>query len=285
MSTRGRVGTHGVGRRLSLGRGGAWLVIIGCALFYLLPLLAMARFSFQRIPVASLGWDDVLDRWTLDGLRTAFADDGFWSALWLSVQLAAGAIALNLGLLLPTAIWAQLRTPHLKPLLDGITLLPWIVPPIALVVGVAGTYRSAAPWFLSSPFSLVPFYAMLALPFTYRSLDAGLRAIDLRTLTEASRSLGAGWWTTLRAVVMPNLMAAIVGSSFLTATVVLGEFTIAALLLKPTFPTYLAEYQRREPQGGMALALLSMLATAVLLMFIALVLRRRGASIDAGPVA
>ena len=37
----------------------------------------------------------------------------------------------------------------------------------------------------------------LALPYMYRAVDTGLRAIDVRTLTEAAESLGAGWPTIL----------------------------------------------------------------------------------------
>jgi putative spermidine/putrescine transport system permease protein len=123
----------------------------------------------------------------------------------------------------------------------------------------------------------VPFYAVLAMPFTYRALDAGIRAIDLRTLTEASRSLGAGWWATVWRVVLPNLRAGVIGASFLTATVVLGEFTVASLLLKDTLPLYMSQFAQREPQGGMALALVSLLATTLLLAAITSVSRRRGA--------
>ena len=67
------------------------------------------------------------------------------------------------------------------------------------------------------------------MPFTYRALDAGIRAIDLRTLVDASRSLGAGWGTTMCPRAGPQHAGAVVASSFLTATVVLGEFTMASL--------------------------------------------------------
>lgn len=268
------------------GRVVAAFVVITVTVFYVLPLLSMARFSFQFIPMAALNADNLLDRWTLEGLREAFADPEFRQTIWLSTELAFLVIGINIFLLLPTALWAHLRTPKLRPLVEGITLLPWVVPPIALVVGVAATFRGRAGWFLASDFSLAPFYAVMAMPFTYRALDAGLRAIDLRTLTEAARNLGAGWWTALFRVVMPNIRSAIIGSSFLTATVVLGEFTIAVLLLKQTFPTYLAEYQRSEPQGGMALALASMLLTTILLMFINAIFRRRsGGRLEATRIA
>jgi len=268
------------------GHLGAALTVIAVTAYFVLPLVAMARFSFQYIPMAALDSTNLFDRWSLQGLTEAFADTAFRESLWLSTRLALASIAINLGLLLPTALWCHLRTPNLRPLVEGVTLLPWVVPPIALVVGVAATFRGRATWFLASDFSLAPFYAVIAMPFTYRALDAGLRAIDLRTLTEAARNLGAGWWTALIRVVMPNIRTAIIGSSFLTATVVLGEFTIAVLLLKRTFPTYLAEYQRAEAQGGMALALMAMFATTVLLMFISAIFRRRsGGKLEATRIA
>lgn len=255
---------------------GPAIVLLACAAYFLLPLLAMARFAFQRVPMVRWGWSTLFDRWTLGSLTSAFSDPLFRPALMLSLKLVLGAVVLSLGILLPTALWVHLRLPKARPLVEVLTVLPYVVPPIALVVGVAGTFRPRAPWFLSSELSLIPFYAVLAMPFTYRALDAGIRAIDLRTLVDASRNLGAGWFTTLGRVLVPNLTSAIIGSACLTATVVLGEYTIASLLLKRTLPTFLVTFQNREPQGGMALALVLFLASALLLAVFITVTRRPG---------
>ena len=161
-------------------------------------------------------------------------------------------------------------------MLSALTLLPWVIPPIALVVGVAATFRPVAPWFLTSTLSLVPFYAIWAMPFTYRALDSGLRAINARTLVEAARSLGASVPMVLFRVLVPNLSASIVAASGLTAALVLGEFAFASLLLKDTLPTYLVNYQRDSPQAGMALALAVMVLTALALGAVVHMLRRRG---------
>jgi putative spermidine/putrescine transport system permease protein len=131
-----------------------------------------------------------------------------------------------------------------------------------LVVGIAGALRSTVPGFLASPFSLVPFYVVMALPFTFRSLDAGLRSVDLKTLVEASRSLGASWHSTVMLVILPNLKVGVINASFLTFAVVLGEFTVASLLLKQTLPTYLAISQGQNPQGTFAVGLLLMFVSA-----------------------
>ena len=49
-------------------------------------------------------------------------------------------------------------------------------------------------------------YTMLALPYMYRAVDTGLRAIDVATLTEAAQSLGAGWLPIIARVILPNVL-------------------------------------------------------------------------------
>ena len=262
-------------RGRTLGRIGPTIVLILCALFFLLPILTMARFSFQNIITPILRWENVFEKWSLRSLRNAFADKNFGPTLWLSVKLALGTVVLTLALLLPTALLVHIRLPKARPWIEFCTLLPYMIPPIALVAGVAGFFRPHAKWFLNSNYSLIPFSAVLALPFTYRAIDAGIRAIDVRTLIDASRSLGAGWGTTLRRVLIPNLRASIISSSFLTATVVLGEFTIAQTLLKRTFPQFMAEYFQNNGQGGTALAFLSLAATTLLLGVFTVITRSR----------
>ena len=128
-------------------------------------------------------------------------------------------------------------------------MLPYVDPADRARRRHAGAFKPHARWFLNSDFSLIPFYTVLALPFTFRAIDAGIRAIDVQTLVDASRSLGAGWGTTLPRALIPNLRTAIISSSFLTAAVVLGEFTIASVLLKQTLPHFMFEYQQQRAAG------------------------------------
>lgn len=256
----------------------SWLFLLAMATFFLFPLLAMARFAFQRVPTILFGWSTLFDKWTMDALLTAFRDENFGPTLWLSARLAVGAIVLTLGLMLPTAMWVHLRIPSARGLVETLTVLPYVVPPIALVVGVIGAYRDTLPWFFNSRFSLIPFYAVLAMPFTYRALDAGLRAIDLRTLVDASRSLGAGWGTTMFRVLMPNLRTSLLTAAFLTATVVMGEFTMAQLMGKFTLPVFQSQFYLREIQGGLALGLATLVFTTFLLALVTFLTRRRGAA-------
>ena len=193
----------------------------------------------------------------------------------MSGKLAIGTVVLTLGLLLPTAIWVHLRLPRARPLIEFLTVLPYVVPAIALVAGIK-VIQPHIRWFLNSDYSLIPFYVVLALPFTYRSLDAGIRALDLRTLVDASRSLGAGWGTTLRRALVPNLRTAIISAAFLTTAVVLGEYTIANVLLRSTLPTFNQGFRATEPQGSYGLALLTLVATTALFALLSVLTRKRG---------
>lgn len=258
------------------GRLGPNLVIVACAVFFTLPLLTMARFSFQGIITPLLRWENLFDKWSLKGLGTAVNDPNFWPTLKLSLYLALGTVLVTLALLLPTVLLVHIKVPRARSLVEFLTLLPYMIPPIALVAGVAGVMRPRARWFLNSDYSLIPFYAILALPFTFRAIDAGVRAIDVRTLIDASRSLGAGWGRTLFRVLVPNLRSAIVSATFLTATVVLGEFTIAQTLLKRTFPQFMNEFYQSKGQGATALAFAVLVVTTLLLGLMTVLTRKRG---------
>ena len=257
-----------------------WIFLVVVALYFIVPMLAMARFAFQNVPVALLTPEKFFTGWSAAGLWTAITDPKILEATKVSLLLVVFAILLNLALLLPLAIVTEVRSPRLRPYLTAFTLLPWVIPPIALVVGVAATFRSTVPWFLASDFSLVPFYAMWAMPFTYRALDAGLQAINARTLYEAGRSMGASLMTVIFRILMPNMGAAIVASAALTAAMVLGEFAFAALLLKETLPVEMVNYQRGDPRGGLALALFVMVVTALALGLVVRTLRRRGLNVQ-----
>jgi len=238
-------------------------VLIVSFIFFLAPLVTLARFALQNVPTILLGWSTLFDKWSLSGLTKAFSDPNFWSSLSLTLRLTIGTVAVTLLLVVPTAIWVHLRLPRLRTVIEFATVLPYMIPAIAMVAGII-VVKPHARWFLNSDLSLIPFYAVLALPFTYRSIDAGLRSIPLRVLVDASRSLGGGLVSTITQVLIPNLRSALISASFLTSAVVIGEFTIANTLLKETLPRFQATYVGREPQGGYGLNLLAILVTVVL---------------------
>ena len=97
----------------------------------------------------------------------------------------------GLILFVPTIYWVHLKVPRLRPVMAPVALIPFVVPPIVIVVGLLRVFKGTlrAPfWFLGKPdLFLVGAYVILAFPYIYFSLDAGFRSIDVHTLTEASR--------------------------------------------------------------------------------------------------
>lgn len=241
----------------------AWTVVVIVAVFYAVPMIAMARFAFQRIPVIKLTLGNLHEKWTFAPLLEMFADAQFRAAAGWSIALSIATALLTVVLLVPTMTYAHLHSPRARRLIELSAVLPFVVPAIALVIGFAGAFRGIAPLLLRNTFGLVPLYVITALPFTHRAIENGLAALDLRTMVDASRSLGAGWGRTMLGVVAPNIRPSIATAVFLSLTVVFGEFTIASLLLRNTLPLYLAYAQPADPQGALAVGLLLTLVTTV----------------------
>ncbi len=240
---------------MKVGRKVAWLVLVIVGVYYAVPMIAMTRFAFQRIPVIKLSTANLFEKWTIRPLIDTFFETEFRNSAMLSVKLAIATAFLTLVLLVPTMAIAHLRSLKMRRMIELSATLPFVVPAIALVVGFAGAFRDTLPILIRSPFGLVPLYVITALPFTHRTLENGLAALDLRTLVDASRSLGASWQRIILFVIVPNIRASIATASFLAFTVVIGEFTIASLLLKKTLPLYLSYAQGQNPQGAFAVGI------------------------------
>jgi putative spermidine/putrescine transport system permease protein len=194
--------------------------------------------------------------------RAVTHDHQFWTSFRVSFILSLETIAISLILFVPTIYWVHLKLPRLRSLMGFLALVPFVVPPIVLVVGLLNLYKGSPSWFYDKPYGfLVAAYVILAFPYMYFSLDAGFRSIDVHTLTEASQSLGASWRTTLLKVILPNIRAAALAGSFLTLAIVMGEFTIASLAAFNTFPTYIAFINESKAYEAAALSLLSFLIT------------------------
>ncbi len=222
-----------------------WLVL--AALVFLVPIYSIVQFSLSGVQPGQNPF-----HWYL----TVFDDPQFRAAFWLSIQIALETVAVSLVLMVPTVFWLHLRLPGLRPVMDLLSVLPFVVPPIVLVVGLLPFLKSFT-WLFVRPEVLSLIYVVFALPFLYRSLDAGLRAIDLRTLVEAAESLGAKTPRTLLWVILPNLRAAIIGGSLLTIAIAMGEYTVASLLEFNTFSVYTFTVGTSTAYEGVALSFIS----------------------------
>jgi putative spermidine/putrescine transport system permease protein len=201
---------------------------------------------------------------------------GLLSSVELTLELAVITCVVVLVLMVPTMIWIQLRVQWISRAFEFLCLLPLTIPAIVLVVGLAPVYNRIRHYNLSA-LMLFWAYVILALPYAYRALSAGLTAIDVKTLSEAARSLGASWFTVMFRVVAPNMRQAILNALLLSSALVLGEFTIASLLLYVNMQVALYNISRETPNAGVlfSTSTAALLFAFILLLILSYVGRRR----------
>jgi putative spermidine/putrescine transport system permease protein len=264
-------------RRRSLGtklvRGGLLTLF---ALFFLFPLYAMADFSTRKL----VGHGRTLNAW-----KNLGQDEMLYHAIVISLLLALFTVVLMLAILVPTMIWVRLRAPWARGAIEFICLLPLTIPALVIVVGLKGVYAWVTYFFGESALTLTFVYTVLVLPYAYRSIDAALSAIDLQTLAEAARSLGASWATTIVRVVVPNIWSGIISAAFIAIAVVLGEYTIASLSGYQNLQVVIVLIGKADGPTSVAASLATLLFGFVLLSLLSVLTRRRrrgakGAGID-----
>lgn len=232
----------------------AWMFI--GTLYFILPLVSTFLFSLRakKGVLSFLAYERI------------FADASFWRTFGFSLMVGVFTILLSILLVVPTAYWIRLRLPQLRGMIEFMTMLPFVIPAIVLVFGLIRVF-SGAPFFLTNSYFgtnvlLVAAYAVLTLPYMFRSVDAGLGAIDVRSLTEAAQSLGASWFTILFRVIFPNLRVAILSGAFLTLATVIGEFTMASFLVGiKAFGPYMSLIGQNKTYEASSLTIISFIIT------------------------
>ncbi len=246
----------------------SWIALIFGLLYFLLPLAGMTEFSMKmRRGVYSL-----------DAYKKVLGDPEFQQTFGYSVLMALATIIFGILLVVPTAYWVRLKLPRARPYIEFITLLPLVIPAIVIVFGYIRLYNTSS-WLpltgstTGTNILLAMGYATLALPYMYRAVDTGLRTIDVGTLTEAAQSLGAGWITILAKIILPNVLVAVLSGAFLTLAIVIGEFTMAALLDRPAFGPYMQILGSNRAYEPPALAVIAFAITWACMGLIQLVTR------------
>lgn len=264
--------------RTGYGRGA---VLLLSGMYFLVPIACAVSFSVGiGGPRQSVGFD---------AYTGIFDADGFTGSLALTLKLATATIALVLGLLVPALVTVRLAAPRLRALVEIVCMLPLVVPAVALVAGISTVLRWGPDHFAGTPLFeamvalqapqfplvLVLAYTLMALPLAYRTLDTGLSAVDLRVLVEAARSCGASWPRTLAHVVLPNLRGALLNTAFLTLALVLGEYTVAAVLGYQPFAVWIVAISGSQAQMSVAVSMVGLLGTWILLLAISATGRTR----------
>ena len=232
---------------------GSKIVLLVAGIFIFFPLYAATEFSLRNGATHTHGFA---------AYQWIFQQTGFFENLGITARITLVALILNLVVMVPTVTWLHLSGHRYKRLIEVLTILPLIIPVVALATGA----QLAMPEFMqNSEYELSFFYVVIAMPYTYRALDIGLSGHPLATITNAARNLGASWFKTLTSVVIPTIRPSILAALFLMVALSLGEFTLAQLLHWSTFPVWVTNVSQQNVVGATALGMGSLFFAWILL--------------------
>jgi putative spermidine/putrescine transport system permease protein len=254
------------------GRAWSWFWMILGILYFFLPLLATFLFSLR----AKLG---VL---SFQAYQNILTDPDFIYSFGSSVIWAVLTIIVGILIFVPTAYIIRLRLPAFRTPVEFITLLPFVIPVIVYVFSLVRTFSQPPLLIVDSPVVLIAAYTVVAMPYMYSAVDTGLRSIDVRTLTEAGQSLGAGWGAILFRIILPNIRVAILSGAFITFAIVMGELILAQYLVKPAFAPFMAFLMQQKAYEPAALAIVSFALTWIAMGIMQFIGRGTQAQIAAG---
>lgn len=167
-----------------------------------------------------------------------------WSPLWISIETSLTATLITFIAGLTAAVWREGRSGPAMAIVDGICLLPLVLPPtvvgffLLLLFGRNGPFGKlflalGTTVVFSWPATVIA-AAVVAFPLMYLTARAALEQVDSRFL-EAARTLGASEWRVVREVAFPLAWPGILAGTILAFARALGEFG-ATLMLAGNIP-------------------------------------------------
>ena len=248
---------------MTKGKNSLAITLVLLSIFVFIPMLSAFEFSVRTPLTGGYGWTHY--QW-------AIAEPDFFHYILRSGWLAATSVLITLVILVPTLTWLHLSNSSLRPLIDSLSLLPLVIPVVAFAVGVQISF----PEFVQDSVLELPFlYFILALPYAYRTLEIGLRAIPLRTLVEAARSVGANWSKSILFIIIPAVRGAVAATVAITFALSLGEYTLTVLLHWDTFTTWVTYVAQENLLGAITISMMSLIIPFLLLTVITLVVPER----------
>ena len=133
--------------------------------------------------------------------------------------------------------------PQARPIVEIITILPFIIPVIVFAFGLIRTFSGPPFQLTATSFKtdilITAGYVIISMPYMYRAIDVGMRSIDVRGLTEAAQSLGSNWFQVLFHVIFPNLRVAVLSGALICFATVIGELILGDFLVRPALGPYM----------------------------------------------
>ena len=220
-------------------------------LYFFVPLYGTFDFSLrmQKGVLSFLAYKAVL------------SDPLFLASFRYSATMGVITVIISVIIFLPTVYWMYLRLPQARPVVEIISILPFIVPAIVYVFGLIRTFGHPPLDLTMTPFKtdilITVGYIILSMPYMYRAIDVGMRSIDVRNLTEAAQSLGSNWLQILFNVILPNMRIAVLSGALICFATVIGELVLGEFLVRPALGPYMVDVGRDQAYQPAAMAIMA----------------------------
>jgi iron(III) transport system permease protein len=277
------VGGRGVrARRWQLGPW-RWVVLVLCVV--VVTLAAIAPVAVLAIASVSRNWTEALTptNFTLAHYADALFDNQIaLRGIVNSFQLAFGAATITgvLGLLI--AYIDQRTTLPGRRLLDYLAVIPLGLPGTVMAVGMLQAFIRPPLPIYGTIWILLACYIARFVPLAVRSAQASLAQID-PALEEAARVIGAGWFTTMRTVLLPLIRSGLLAGFLLVFIPALTELSATILLYTGGTETIAVAIFRLNDLGQLeVVAALSVFTIAVVLVVTLLLRRLARGGVQAG---
>ena len=204
---------------------GTYLFLVYALLY--LPILVLVVYSFNDSRTA-YRWGG----WSLRWYEALFSNhamvQAMWNSLWLA--LAAATVSTLIGAL--TALALQRYRFRGKKALRGMLFVVMMSPEIVLAISLLALFLLVG---LQLGFiSLLLAHVTFCLPFVVITVAARLNGLDQRLL-EAARDLGAGEFTTVRTILVPVMMPALLAGWLLGFTLSLDDVVVSTFVSGPSY--------------------------------------------------
>ena len=188
--------------------------------FVFAPILTSFIYSFDAARYAAFPWGGFSTQWYGEALADPDVARSFRNTIIVAALSAIIATAIGF-----TAAYTDYRYRFFgKNVYLALALLPPTIP--AIILGLAMLVFLSRIGLSGGLHSIVISHVVYAIPFAMALVRLRLSQME-SDLEAAAWNLGASQWLTLRSVILPFTLPAIVSSLFLTMAVSFDEYAIA----------------------------------------------------------
>lgn len=262
------------------GQIGAWLWV---ALVVLIAI-GVPYFSIISTSLIKLrGYGLAAGNFTFDHYKELLTTPKALSSIWKSLFLAVSSAMICSVIGTAVVIVVRKSKGFLKKVMEGVSLLPEMLPSIVLVIGIM--------LFWNAIYKVIPLYntigimvlayVVLYLPYTVQYVTSAFTQIN-ESLLEAGRTFGGSPSYVFRRITLPMISRGIFAGWMMIFIIAFRELVTASLIAPPNtlvVSTYInREFEQGSVSLGMAMAVLCVLiTTTALLIFNRIVGKRKGA--------